>query len=121
MQTRSGPRAHKAESPACCNYPNERLVIHDEGRNRGMIGEMLNQYRITANIGAGGMGEVFRARDTRLNRDVAIKVLLKNFVSDASTKRKQSLAMKCFSSIKFQFGIGLWLVLTAAGAAAGDF
>ncbi len=39
-----------------------------------MIGTSLNQYRITARLGAGGMGEVFRARDTRLNRDVAVKV-----------------------------------------------
>jgi eukaryotic-like serine/threonine-protein kinase len=38
-----------------------------------MIGTSLNQYRITTAIGAGGMGEVFRARDTRLNRDVAVK------------------------------------------------
>jgi len=37
-----------------------------------MIGTSLNQYRITATLGAGGMGEVFRARDTRLNRDVAV-------------------------------------------------
>ena len=48
-----------------------------------MIGQILNQYRITATIGAGGMGEVFRARDTRLNRDVAVKVLPKDFVADA--------------------------------------
>jgi serine/threonine kinase PknH len=38
-----------------------------------MMGASLNQYRITASIGAGGMGEVFRARDTRLNRDVAMR------------------------------------------------
>ena len=44
-----------------------------------MIGTSLNQYQITAQIGAGGMGEVFRARDTRLNRDVAVKVLPKVF------------------------------------------
>ncbi len=53
-----------------------------------MIGTSLNQYRITASIGAGGMGEVFRARDTRLNRDVAIKVLPKDFVSDADRLRR---------------------------------
>ena len=47
-----------------------------------MTGTSFNQYRITASIGAGGMGEVFRARDTRPNRDVAIKVLPKDFVSD---------------------------------------
>lgn len=34
-----------------------------------MIGASFNQYRITPSISAGGMGEVFRARDTRLNRD----------------------------------------------------
>ena len=36
-----------------------------------MIGASLNEYRIAASIGAGGMGEVFRALDTRLSRDVA--------------------------------------------------
>src|SRR6478736_3692820 len=40
-----------------------------------MIGRTLAQYRVTASIGAGGMGEVYRATDTRLGRDVAIKVL----------------------------------------------
>ena len=40
-----------------------------------MIGRSLAQYRVSASIGAGGMGEVYRATDTRLGRDVAIKVL----------------------------------------------
>jgi eukaryotic-like serine/threonine-protein kinase len=40
-----------------------------------VIGRSLGQYRVTAAIGAGGMGEVYRATDTRLGRDVAIKVL----------------------------------------------
>ena len=40
-----------------------------------MIGTTLAHYRITAAIGAGGMGEVYRATDTKLNREVAIKVL----------------------------------------------
>ena len=53
-----------------------------------MIGTSLNQYRITASVGAGGMGEVFRARDTRLNRDVAIKLLPKDFVADADRLRR---------------------------------
>jgi len=38
-------------------------------------GTRLGPYEITAPLGAGGMGEVFRARDTRLGRDVAVKVL----------------------------------------------
>src|SRR5688500_1649171 len=45
-------------------------------------GVRLGAYEIIALIGAGGMGEVYRARDTRLNRDVAIKVLPDAFAHD---------------------------------------
>ena len=46
------------------------------------VGTRLGPYEIVAAIGAGGMGEVYRARDTRLNRDVAIKVLPESFAAD---------------------------------------
>ena len=45
-------------------------------------GARLGPYEIVSAIGAGGMGEVFRARDTKLNRDVAIKVLPAAFADD---------------------------------------
>ena len=47
------------------------------------LGTRLGPYEITGQVGAGGMGEVFRARDTKLNRDVAIKVLPDSFASDS--------------------------------------
>ena len=46
-------------------------------------GTRLGPYEVTAPLGAGGMGEVYRARDSRLNRDVAIKTLPDAFASDS--------------------------------------
>ena len=45
-------------------------------------GTRLGPYEILAALGAGGMGEVYRARDTKLNRDVAIKILPKAFTTN---------------------------------------
>jgi serine/threonine protein kinase len=51
-------------------------------------GSRLGPYEIVSAIGAGGMGEVFRARDTRLGRDVAIKVLPDTFASDLDRRAR---------------------------------
>src|ERR687896_531928 len=49
------------------------------------LGSSLGPYEILAPLGAGGMGEVYRARDTRLQRDVAIKILPPSLASDPSS------------------------------------
>ena len=45
-------------------------------------GTRLGPYEIVSLVGAGGMGEVYRARDTRLDRDVALKILPESFAGD---------------------------------------
>src|ERR1044072_8403873 len=51
-------------------------------------GTQLGPYRISAQIGAGGMGEVYRAVDTRLGREVAVKILSRNLANDAEALRR---------------------------------
>jgi eukaryotic-like serine/threonine-protein kinase len=52
------------------------------GDGSSLLGRTLGPYTIQARLGAGGMGEVYRARDSQLGRDVAIKILPRVFTSD---------------------------------------
>jgi serine/threonine protein kinase len=47
-----------------------------------MIGTKLAHYEVTAHLGSGGMGDVYRASDTKLSRDVALKILPEVFARD---------------------------------------
>ena len=62
-------------------------------------GDRLGPYEILAPIGAGGMGEVYKATDTRLERTVAIKVLPAHFASDPDLKQRFEREAKTISSL----------------------
>src|SRR5262245_21730496 len=52
------------------------------------LGSTLGSYKVLSLLGAGGMGEVYRARDTQLGREVAVKVLPKERLADESRRRR---------------------------------
>src|SRR5262249_39348021 len=62
-------------------------------------GQTLGPYEIVAPLGAGGMGEVYRARDTRLERIVAIKILPAQLSSDPTRKHRFEREAKTISSL----------------------
>jgi serine/threonine protein kinase len=62
-------------------------------------GTKLGHYEILAPLGPGGMGEVYRARDTRLGREVAIKVLPESFAKDAGRMARFEREAKLLASL----------------------
>ncbi len=62
-------------------------------------GTKLGRYEIQAPLGAGGMGEVYRARDTRLERAVAIKVLSSRLCADPEAKERFEREARVISSL----------------------
>ncbi len=64
-----------------------------------MVGKTLGHYEILEPLGAGGMGEVYRARDTKLDRDVAIKVLPEDFATDQDRLARFEREAKLLASL----------------------
>ena len=63
------------------------------------VGTRLSTYEITGTLGAGGMGEVYRAKDTALEREVAIKVLPESFATDANRVARFEQEAKTLASL----------------------
>ena len=64
-----------------------------------MVGKTLGHYEILEPLGKGGMGEVYRARDTKLDRDVAIKVLPEDFATDPDRLARFEREAKLLASL----------------------
>src|SRR5882762_4852594 len=88
-------------------------------------GDQLSRYRIVGPLGVGGMGEVYRARDQNLERDVALKVLPPRLVKSEERVRRFVLEAKSASSLNHPnivtiYEIGQDVVRSADGAPAPD-
>src|SRR6478736_6069369 len=66
-------------------------------------GTKLGPYEIVSPLGAGGMGEVYRARDTRLGREVAIKVLPQHLSANAEVRARFEREAKTVSSLNHPY------------------
>jgi eukaryotic-like serine/threonine-protein kinase len=68
--------------------------------NAAIVGRRLGPYQIEVPLGAGGMGEVYRARDTRLDRIVAVKVLPHRFSADPARRQRFEREARAISSLQ---------------------
>src|SRR5712692_4487063 len=76
-------------SPSCSTAPRDSRSEQDRARRMSLeTGRRLGPYEVVALIGAGGMGEVYRARDTKLGREVALKVLARSVTGDPKYFRR---------------------------------
>ena len=80
-------------------------------------GAQFGPYQIVSPIGAGGMGEVYRARDTRLDRDVAIKVLPPHLADDASARSRFEREAKAIAALSHPNILAVYDVGTVDGTA----
>jgi len=78
-------------------------------------GTRLGPYEIAAQIGKGGMGEVYRARDTRLDRTVAIKVLPAETASDADARTRFEREARAVAALDHPHICGIYDVGTVDG------
>ena len=72
------------------------------------VGTRLGPYEIVSPIGAGGMGEVYRARDTRLNRTVAIKIVLPSYLDSEAARKRFSHEARALSSLNHPYICALY-------------
>jgi Tol biopolymer transport system component len=79
-------------------------------------GTKLGPYEIVSPVGAGGMGEVYRARDTRLGRDVAIKVLPETLANDADRLRRFEQEARAIAALSHPNILGIHDIGTHDGA-----
>src|SRR5262245_13267326 len=87
----------KSDSPIAAPVAQAAAVFTSD-RAKSLVGQKLIQYEITVVLGEGGMGVVYRAQDTKLNRPVAIK-FLSDELADAAARRRFQREAQMASSL----------------------
>ena len=80
-----------------------------------MIGKTLAHYKIVEKIGAGGMGEVYRASDSKLGRDVALKILLPAMAADPERRKRFEREAKAVASLQHPHIVTIYSIEEAEG------
>src|ERR1035441_5684958 len=80
-----------------------------------MIGQTVSHYAVSEKLGAGGMGEIYKAQDTRLNRFVAIKVLSSGSSGDPERRRRFIQEAQAASALNHPNIITIYDVLSQDG------
>ena len=107
-----------------CGVKQERSVPHSHSAHIIALplpltpGTRLGVYEVIASIGAGGMGQVFRARDTKLDRDVAIKILPEAFAHDADRLARFQREAKTLASLNHPNIAGIYGLEESGGMTA---
>jgi serine/threonine protein kinase len=101
-------------------YTSERVYtapgfLSFEARMALFQGTRLGQYEVIAPLGSGGMGEVYRARDTRLGREVAIKVLPADKLSDPTRRARFVHEARAASALNHHHIVTIYEIESAEG------
>lgn len=79
------------------SFAQSGIEVRDLGLD--LVGRDIGAYRVLSPLGAGGMGEVYRARDSKLDRDVAIKVLPAEFIADPERRARFQREARLLASL----------------------
>ena len=95
-----------------CGIPSRRC-----SRNQ-MLGREISHYRVLSRLGEGAMGEVYQARDTKLGRDVAIKILPRQFTADSERVARFEREARVLAALNHQHIAAIYGIEELDGAAA---